>query len=46
MEIQFISDYLEIYKTGLIAGMILAVGAGFGGMIIYYGSRMFKMVGG
>lgn len=46
MEVEFILDYIEIYRTGLIIGMLLAVSAGVGGMLIYYGARMFKMVGG
>jgi hypothetical protein len=46
MEIQFLSNYIEVFRSGLIVGMVLAVSAGFGGMIIYYVSRIFKLVGG
>lgn len=46
MEIDFIYDYIGIFRTGLIIGMLFAVSAGIGGMFIHYSAKMFKVVGG
>ena len=46
MEAEFILDYIGMFRTGLIIGMLLAVSAGVGGLLIHYTARMFKMVGG
>lgn len=43
---EFIADYSQIYKAGLIIGMLLAVSAGIGGLVIHFTAKIFKMVGG
>lgn len=39
-------DFVPLFRTGITIGMLLAVSAGVGGMIIHYGAKMFKTVGG
>lgn len=46
MEYEFILDFVQVYRTGLIVGMIFAVSAGVGGMIIHYAGNIFKIMGG
>ena len=41
-----IVDFVPLFRTGLTIGMLLAVSAGVGGMIIHYSGKIFKVVGG
>lgn len=45
MEISIV-DFVPLFRNGLSIGMLLAVSAGVGGMIIHYAGKMFKTVGG
>jgi ABC-type cobalt transport system substrate-binding protein len=46
VEYDFILEFVQVYRTGLIVGILFAVSAGVGGMIIHYAGKMFKMMGG
>ena len=39
-------DYVPLFKSGLIIGMLLAVSGGVGGVGIHYAGKMVKTVGG
>lgn len=41
-----IVDFVPIFRSGLTIGMLLAVSAGVGGMLIHYAGKIFKVVGG
>lgn len=45
MELSIV-DYVPLFQSGLTIGMLLAVSAGVGGMIIHFVSKIFKIVGG
>lgn len=45
MEVSIV-DFVPLFQTGLTIGMLLAVSAGVGGMLIHYVSKIFKVVGG
>ena len=45
MEVSIV-DFVPLFRTGLTIGMLLAVSAGVGGMIIHYAGKIFKIVGG
>lgn len=46
MEAITLVDFVPLFRSGLIIGMLLAVSAGIGGMIIHYASKIFKIAGG
>jgi hypothetical protein len=45
MEVNIV-DFVPLFRSGLTIGMLLAVSAGVGGMLIHFGSKIFKVVGG
>lgn len=45
MEVSVV-DFVPLFRSGLTIGMLLAVSAGVGGMLIHYGGKIFKIVGG
>jgi hypothetical protein len=45
MEVSIV-DFVPLFRTGITIGMLLAVSAGVGGMLIHYGAKMIKTVGG
>lgn len=45
MEISIV-DFVPLFRSGITIGMLLAVSAGVGGMLIHYAGKMFKTVGG
>lgn len=45
MEVSIV-DFVPLFRSGLTIGMLLAVSAGVGGMLIHYAGKIFKIVGG
>lgn len=41
-----LAEFVPIFRSGLIIGMLFAISAGVGGMLIHFVSKIFKIAGG